>query len=56
MRFKLIDKQNRHFAVERFCYLNEIEDWIDLDSSENLQELAKEYVQHIGQESFFDLI
>ena len=56
LRFTLIDKQNRIFAVERFCFLGGIEDWIDLDSSENLQKLAMDYVQHIGQDSFFDLI
>jgi hypothetical protein len=56
MRFQLIDEQSRMFEVERFCFLGSVDDWISLDSSENLQKLVEEYVRHIGQESFYELI
>lgn len=56
LRFILIDEEMRIFAVERFCYLGSVDDWIDLDSSDDLKQLVGEYVQHIGQESFYELI
>lgn len=56
MRFILIDEEARTFVVERFCYLGSVDDWIDLDCSDDLSELVKEYVQHIGKESFYELM
>lgn len=55
MRFCLIDKKSRTFEVERFCFLGGIDDWMGLDESEDLEELVKNYVQHIGQQSFYEL-
>ncbi|WP_027726294.1 hypothetical protein [Tuberibacillus calidus] len=55
MRFRLVDKENRTFSVERFCFLGSIDDWIEIDESEDLRRLVKEYVRHIGQESLYDL-
>lgn len=55
LRFTLVDEKTRFFIVERFSFLSGIEDWIELDGSENLQKLAEEYVQHLGQESFYEL-
>jgi len=56
MRFELLDSEKRIFGVDRFCYLGGIDDWMDLDSSTNLEALVAEYVSHLGQESFYDLI
>ncbi|MGD6803464.1 hypothetical protein [Rossellomorea aquimaris] len=55
MRFVLIDEDERSFEVERFCYLGGIDDWIYIDDSTDLESLVREYVQHLGQESFYDL-
>ncbi|MFB1052251.1 hypothetical protein [Paraliobacillus sp. JSM ZJ581] len=56
LRFVLVDKADRFFEVERFCYLGGIDDWITLDCSEDLKELVREYVQHLGKESFYELM
>ncbi|WP_226036793.1 hypothetical protein [Aquibacillus saliphilus] len=55
MRFELLDEDTREFGVERFCFFDDVDDWIPLDSSKNLQKLVEEYVRHIGQESFYEL-
>jgi hypothetical protein len=56
MRFTLLDKNKRNFSVERFCYLGDIDDWIILDESDNLSDLASKYCCHIGRESYYELI
>lgn len=56
LRFVLVDEETRTFEAERFCYLGSIDDWIELDCSDDLSELVKEYVQHIGKESFYELM
>lgn len=56
MRIELLDSEERLFGLDRFSYLGGIDDWMNLDSSTNLEELVGEYVSHLGQESFFDLI
>ncbi|MGM0843701.1 MAG: hypothetical protein ACQEUT_01900 [Bacillota bacterium] len=55
LRFVLIDEEERIFEVERFCYLGDIEDWIYIDNSADLESLVQEYAQHLGQDSFYDL-
>lgn len=56
MRFELIDPDERIFSVHRFCFLGSVDDWIELEDSTDLSYLVKEYVVHLGQDSFFDLI
>ncbi len=56
LRFTLDNKKTRSFTVERYCFLGSIDDWIYLDGPEHLESLAKKYIKHLGQESFFDLI
>lgn len=56
MRFELIDLNARIFEVQRYCFFGSIDDWIDLESSTDLEQLVAGYVSHIGQESFYDLI
>jgi hypothetical protein len=55
MQFVLEDSQTRKFAVERWCFGGSVDDWISLDSSTDLKELVKNYVRHLGKESFYDL-
>ncbi|MBM7573570.1 hypothetical protein [Aquibacillus albus] len=56
LRFILVDKDERFFEVERTSYLGTEEEWMFLDGSDDLEGLVKEYVQHLGKESFFDLM
>ncbi|BAZ02953.1 hypothetical protein NIES37_69660 (plasmid) [Tolypothrix tenuis PCC 7101] len=55
LRFILIDEQKRRFITQRYCFLGRIDDWIDIGNQSTLQELVKNYVKHLGQESFFEL-
>lgn len=56
MRFRLDYEEPRTFSVERYNYLGSIDDWIFLNQSDNLEQLVKDYVKHLGEESFFNLI
>ncbi len=54
--FTLLDKETRTFQVERKSYTGEKDDqWLFLEESTNLKELADKYVQHLGQESYYEL-
>lgn len=56
LRFVLVDKEDRAFEVERFCYLGSVDDWIYLDGSDDMESLVKEYVPHLGKDSFYELV
>ncbi|MGD6875685.1 hypothetical protein [Bacillus infantis] len=56
LRFTLIDRNQRTFEVERFCYIGGIDDWIYLDGPDHLERLVREYTQHLGKESFYELM
>lgn len=56
MRFCLIDKQNRYFMAERFCYRGSIDDWIVIGQSDSLSKLVEKLVPHLSKESFYDLL
>lgn len=55
LQFVLIDPKKRIFQTRRYCYLGSIDDWIDIGSSGSLATLARRYVKHIGQDSYFEL-
>lgn len=55
LRFILIDKEKRIFTIERFCFLSSIDDWMEIGRSGDLSKLVKEYVPHLGKESFYEL-
>ena len=55
MRFFLEDEKDRKFTVQRWCYLGGIDDWIDLETSDDLRTLAEKYCYHLGRESYFNL-
>ena len=54
-RFLLVDAAARTFQAQRFCYRGAIDDWIMVGSEGTLKELAKEFLPHIGSDSYFDL-
>lgn len=55
MRFILEDEKDRKFTVQRWCHLGSIDNWIDLETSDNLKALAEKYCYHLGKDSYFDL-
>jgi len=57
-RFVLVDPQERLFIAERFCFRGSIDDWMNLlgGGPDTLQILARKYVRHLGEESFYDLM
>lgn len=55
MRFVLKDTKKRLFIAERFCFKGSVDDWIFIGGEDTIKKLVKEFVGHIGQESFFEL-
>jgi hypothetical protein len=55
MQFVLVDETKRTFATHRYCYLGSIDDWIPIGRSDKLPSLVKQYVKHLGKESFVTL-
>jgi len=55
MQFILEEKDQRRFTVQRYCFLGSIDDWIDLDQGQ-LAPLVRQYVTHLGNESYFELV
>ncbi len=55
MRFILRHQEKRLFAVERFCFLGSIDDWVFLAGPDKIEPLATKFLKHLGKESFFDL-
>jgi hypothetical protein len=57
IRFVLFDKEARVFTPERYCYKGSIDDWIMIGTGDgDLKSLVKKYAQHLGQESFYELM
>ncbi len=55
MRFVLVDTKHRQFEVERSYFMSSTDDWILISDVDELSTLVKEYVPHLGQDSFFEL-
>ena len=55
LRFVLRDKEKREFTVERYCFRGSIDDWIEIGEVGKLKELVREYVKHLGEETFYEL-
>ena len=55
MRFKLVDKAKRLFAVERMTYRGD-GGWWPLGDVNTLDKLARKYMRHLGKDSFFELM
>jgi hypothetical protein len=55
MRFVLIDKNERQFEPERYCFRGSVDDWISIGPPGPLSKLAVKYMKHLGKESLFEL-
>ena len=55
MRFILVDRENRKFVAQRYCFRGAIDDWIDISSRDSLENLSGKYLKHLGQDSFYEL-
>ena len=55
MRFILFDKESREFEAERYNFRGSIDDWIPISDPDSLDKLARKFVPHLGQESFYEL-
>jgi len=57
LRFTLSEEEERLFWCERWCYLGRIDDWMPITgSAQDLETLARKFLPHVGQESFFELM
>ena len=54
LQFILDDERCRTFLAQRYCFRGSIDDWIDIGYGP-LTTLVKQYVKHLGKESYFDL-
>ena len=50
-----IQVEGKEYIVMRYCYRGSVDDWIVIDAGDNLQELAKKNIIHLGKESYFEL-
>ena len=55
LQFLLIDEKKRLFQTRRYCYLGSIDDWMDIGETGPLPKLAKLFITHLGQESYYEL-
>ncbi|MEY2977911.1 MAG: hypothetical protein RLZZ435_2050 [Cyanobacteriota bacterium] len=55
MQFVLLDEEKRNFTTMRYCFLGSVDDWIHIGKTDQLQNLVREYVKHLGQESYYSL-
>lgn len=55
MRFILDDPGDRSFKAERWCYLGDIDDWIEIGETGRLDRLARRLIPKLGTDDFFEL-
>jgi hypothetical protein len=55
LRFTLVDPEERKFKAERWSYLGDIDDWIDIGESGRLERLARRLIPTLGTDDFFEL-
>jgi hypothetical protein len=56
MRFQLADRERRLFSAERYCFRGAVDDWIPISlDAAPLPALLKNFIKHLGKDSFFDL-
>ena len=54
-RFELLDSSERLFAPYRWCIRGGREYWLSIGNLGTLNELLEEYLQHIDQDTFYEL-
>jgi hypothetical protein len=55
-RFQLADEDERLYTAERWCFIGAVDGWYLLRGPTALDDLAREYLPHLGKESFFELM
>lgn len=55
MRFAIVNEIERIFVPERFCFRGSVNEWIYIGGGDSLEVVAKKYIPHLGQESFYEL-
>ena len=55
LRFILVDPEERKFSTLRWCYLGNVEDWIDIGESGRIDNLARRLIPKLGTDDFFEL-
>ena len=55
LKFEKSRKKGDKYNVQRFCYRSSVDDWIIIESSDDLKYLAEKYCYHIDKESIYDL-
>jgi hypothetical protein len=55
LQFVLVDKEQRLFETQRYNFLGSIDDWMTIDFKGTLPKLVKTYVQHLGEDTFYEL-
>lgn len=55
MRFILVDQGERKFTAERWGYLGDKDEWIDIGESGKLVKLARRLIPKLGTDDFFEL-
>lgn len=53
--FLLDVKKNAIIITERYCFRGSIDDWIQISAPDVLEKLVRQFVPHLGQESFYEL-
>ena len=57
MRFVLVDREQRLFLAERFCFRGAVDDWIDIGGPpQKLPMVIRKFVKHLGSDSLFELV
>ena len=49
------DESEPYYEVKRYCFRGSIDDWITVGQEEDIEKVAKEYLIHLGKESYYDL-
>ena len=55
LRFEKSRKKGDKYNVQRFCYRSCVDDWIIIESNDDLRYLAEKYCYHIDKESIYNL-
>jgi hypothetical protein len=55
LQFVLTEKSKRLFETQRYCFLGSIDAWITIGAEDELPGLVRDYVRHLGEDSFYAL-
>jgi hypothetical protein len=55
MRFILSNPEKRTYIAERWCYFGSIDDWIGIEKSGKIEQLAHQLIPTLGTDEFYEL-